>query len=390
MRCSPGSRSQGATLCPDVVSITLLVTLLMRWHPAQAGDVSWLTEVTTPPTLTTEPTADTIAPLLVDANGRSITTRMEWEEQRRSLLESWQAFLGPMPLPRPPVALEILKTDSLELFERQLVRYEGEPGSFVEGYLLVPRSVAGSPAARPAIVALHATTAATIEGIAGSQRPRRGANRPHAGRARIRGVLSALFSLARRADFDHAVQHFRTSPSQFAWHGQDALRRHARRRCARVAALRGQTPLGAVGHSLGAKETLYLAAFDERIKAAVASEGGLTFASTNWDAPWYLGAAIQDASFQLNHHQLLALIAPRPFLVLGGETGPGAADGDRSWALISAAQPVWQLYGEPVRLGLYNHRQGHALSPESFARLAEWLAVYLDLDVDPTTTKDMP
>ena len=32
--------------------------------------------------------------------------------------------------------------------------------------------------------------------------------------------------------------------------------------------------LASVGHSLGAKETLYLAAFDERIKAAVASEGG--------------------------------------------------------------------------------------------------------------------
>ena len=31
--------------------------------------------------------------------------------------------------------------------------------------------------------------------------------------------------------------------------------------------------IGAVGHSLGAKETLYLAAFDERVKVAVASEG---------------------------------------------------------------------------------------------------------------------
>jgi len=46
-----------------------------------------------------------------------------------------------------------------------------------------------------------------------------------------------------------------------------------------------QNRIGAVGHSLGAKETLYLAAFDERIKAAVASEGGLGFRSTNWDAP---------------------------------------------------------------------------------------------------------
>jgi hypothetical protein len=135
--------------------------------------------------------------------------------------------------------------------------------------------------------------------------------------------------------------------------------------------------IGAVGHSLGAKEALYLAAFDERIRVAVASEGGLTFRSTNWDAPWYLGPQIRDENFPLNHHQLLGLIAPRPFLILGGESGRGAADGDRSWPLIEAALPAWKLYGEQPRLGLYNHRQGHAISPESFQRIAEWFDIYL-------------
>ena len=78
---------------------------------------------------------------------------------------------------------------------------------------------------------------------------------------------------------------------------------------------------------------------------------------------------------------MLGLIAPRPFLILGGESGPGAADGDRSWPLITAALPAWRLYGEPVRLGLLNHRQGHSLSPESFDRLAEWLQAYLAPEV---------
>ena len=133
----------------------------------------------------------------------------------------------------------------------------------------------------------------------------------------------------------------------------------------------------AIGHSLGAKEALYLAAFDERIKAAAASEGGIGFRSTNWDASWYLGEAIRDPEFPLNHHQLLGLIAPRPFLILGGETGPGAADGDRSWPLINAALPVWNLYGEPTRLGLLNHHEGHSVSEQSFERMTEWLTVYL-------------
>jgi hypothetical protein len=135
--------------------------------------------------------------------------------------------------------------------------------------------------------------------------------------------------------------------------------------------------IGAIGHSLGAKETLYLAAFDPRIKAAVASEGGLGFRSTNWDAPWYLGPAIREEDFSLNHHQLLALIAPRPFLVVAGETGPGAADGDRSWPFIEAALPVWRLYGEPTRLGLLNHHKGHTIPPPVAESMADWLKTYL-------------
>lgn len=135
--------------------------------------------------------------------------------------------------------------------------------------------------------------------------------------------------------------------------------------------------IGAVGHSLGAKEALYLAAFDERIKAAVASEGGTGFKSTNWDAPWYLGKGINDPGFKLNHHELLALIAPRPFLILAGEKGRGSADGDRTWPFLVAAQPVCKLYGKPVRLGMYNHRKGHSIPDEAFQRMAEWAETYL-------------
>ena len=137
--------------------------------------------------------------------------------------------------------------------------------------------------------------------------------------------------------------------------------------------------IGAVGHSLGAKETLYLAAFDERIAAAVASEGGIGLSFTNWDAPWYLGPAIKAGDFKLDHHQLLALVAPRPFLILAGESGNGAADGDRTWPYVEAALDVYRLYGSSARLGLYNHRQGHTISDATFERLAEWLATYLEL-----------
>ncbi len=103
--------------------------------------------------------------------------------------------------------------------------------------------------------------------------------------------------------------------------------------------------LGAIGHSLGAKETLYLAAFDERVRAAVSSEGGIGMTFSNWDAPWYLGAEIRRPGFSLDHAQVLALCAPRPFLLIGGES----ADGDRSWPFIAEVIPVWKLTGAAGR-----------------------------------------
>jgi pimeloyl-ACP methyl ester carboxylesterase len=131
--------------------------------------------------------------------------------------------------------------------------------------------------------------------------------------------------------------------------------------------------IGAVGHSLGAKEVLYLAAFDERVKATVSSEGGVGTTFSNWDAAWYLGETIKSPEFTHEQHELLALAAPRPFLLVGGDS----ADGDKSWPFIEAALPIYRLYGEPARLGLFNHKQGHAVPPEAERRIFEWLAAYL-------------
>ncbi len=359
------------------VAAFLLMALTSIACAAQAAEVSWLADVTTAPANPPHEHLGKLAPLLVDEAGQAITTRDGWERQRQIIRDAWLRFLGPMPEPRPPVKLEVLRTESCGATTRQLVRYEGEPGLFVEGYLLLPNGSSHAEKKRPGIVALHPTTTATIDETAGVSGP----ESKHIG-----------LKLANRGFVVFC-------PRCFLWQDvsslDEAVRRHRERHPQSLGmakmlydAMRGvdvleslpdvdRNRIGAVGHSLGAKETLYLAACDERVKVAVASEGGIGFRSTNWDAPWYLGEAIRDESFPLNHHQLLGLIAPRPFLILGGESGPGAADGDRSWPLIEAALPAWRLYGEPTRLGLLNHRQGHSISPESFDRIAEWLEVYL-------------
>lgn len=339
--------------------------------------VRWLSDVQRPPKVIPRDKIGRLEPLLIDSRGKAVRTLAAWKSQRQAIRDAWQKFLGPMPTKRPAVKLKSLRSDHTKKFTRQLVQYEGEPGLMVEGYLLRPRVTATheKPKRRPGIVALHATTTLSIDQVAGVK----GRESRHLGsKLAERGFVvfcPRCFLWQSVTSYQTAVARFRKRhPKTLGMHkmlydaqrGVDVLESLSEVDSDRI---------GAVGHSLGAKEALYLAAFDERIKAAVASEGGLGFRFTNWDAPWYLGKGIHADDLKLNHHQLLALIAPRAFLILAGEKGPGAADGDRSWPFVEAALPVYDLYGRPRRLGLLNHREGHNITPKVFDRLAEWMSV---------------
>ena len=346
--------------------VTMLpVAAIGEDHGKPATDVNWLAEVVAPPKSAVKKPAEKLTPLLVDANGRKIATLAAWKTRRKQIRDAWLKFLGPMPTKRPPVKLTVLRTDTLHGLTRLLVRYESEPGLKVEGYLLKPTDIRPGEK-RAALVALHATTNDTIDRIAGVKGdPTRQIGLQLARRGFV-VFCPRCFLWQNAKSLNEAVATFRKRHPKTL--GMHKMLYDARRGIDVLESLPyvDAGRIGAVGHSLGAKETLYLAAFDERIKAAVASEGGIGFRSTNWNAPWYLGNGIREPGFPRNHHELLALIAPRPFLILAGEKGRGAADGDRSWPYLAAAQPVYRLTGVPVRLGLYNHRQGHAIPPKAF------------------------
>jgi dienelactone hydrolase len=334
---------------------------------------SWLPEVQRAPARI--PTAATRpAPLLVDARHQPIATVEEWARRRGELADAWRTFLGAITAPRAMAAPRVLEEDRTAGVIRQLVRYEAEPGLPIEGYLLRPEG-AKAETKRPGAVVLHSTSAATIRQPAGLEGP----SDHHIG-----------LHLARRG-------YVIVCPRCFLWQYGGPGRIEAavdwlRRRhpgvtgmakmlvdAVRAVDLLASQPdvdgrrIGAIGHSLGAKEVLYLAAFDPRVRAAVASEGGIGLTYSNWDAPWYLGEAIRRPGFALDHGQVLALAAPRAFLLIGGES----ADGDASWPYIEAVRPVWSLTGAPDAIGMFNHRQGHAVPPIAQQRADEWLDWFL-------------
>ncbi|MFO0978738.1 MAG: dienelactone hydrolase family protein [Planctomycetaceae bacterium] len=343
---------------------------------ATADDVAWLAEVTKVPDSPVLENPGKLRPVFEGHDGADVSLET-WQSLRKSVRDEWMKFLGPMPQ-LTETSFQVLAETHENGFTRQLIQYQVEPELPVQAYLLIPDAATNKTGVKlPGIVALHQTTDASIDEIAGvSGRDSMQIGRKLAEQGFVvicpRCFLWQDVSSLKDAVAKHRERHPNTT-------GMAKMLNDARRATDILAGLKSVDParIGAIGHSLGAKEVLYLAAFDERIRAAVASEGGTAFRSTNWDAPWYLGEAIRDPEFPLNHHQLLALIAPRPFLIVGGESGPGAADGDRSWVLMKAALPAWNLYAQPLRLGLLNHHQGHSVPDETFARMSEWLRVYL-------------
>lgn len=337
--------------------------------------VPWLKEIQTPPA-EIPPDVPPMVPLLVDPGRNPIRTRAHWEKHRVYLRKQWLDMIGEVK-PREqlvakgriPPRFEIRESDRNNGVSRRRITYETQRGEKTSAYLLMPHKPKRQ---LPGVVVLHSTVDHTIRQGAGLE------GRPEAAwglKLAQRGMVVIcprcfLWDDTLPPNYQARVdEHHRRYPLS---RGIARMLFDAQRAVDLLASLKEVDPnrIGAAGHSLGAKEVLYLAALDDRIRAAVSSEGGIGTTYSNWDAPWYWG---DNEFFGHEHHELLALVAPRAFLLIGGNS----ADGDRSWPFIEAALPVYRFYGEPCRVGLYNHRQGHSIPPLAERRVYEWLETYL-------------
>jgi dienelactone hydrolase len=333
---------------------------------AAAKDVPWLADVQTPPSRLPDD-APRLASLLIDSQGKRIATRADWQQHRQTLRGAWLELLGAWASPRQSPHFEILASEQTGGVVRRLIAYESEPGVSVEAYLLAPLRPLGR---LPGAVVFHSTTDQTIREVAGLE------GKPETAwglKLAQRGFLTIcprcfLWDGSLPPDYARRVaEHQARHP---AARGMAKMLFDGQRALDLLAALPEVDPerLGAAGHSLGAKEALYLAALDDRVKAVVASEGGIGTTFSNWDAPWYLDTK----QLGREHHELLGLIAPRPFLLIGGNS----ADGARSWPFIAAALEVYRLFGPRCRVGLFNHGQGHTVPALAEQRAIEWLQAY--------------
>jgi len=315
-----------------------------------------------------------LKPLLVNRDGQPIAKQKDWEPAREELRKSWLTQLGPAPEKPERLDVRVEKTEKLDGYTRQLVSFAAEGDDRIAAWLLLPADLKDGEQ-RPAVVVLHQTTRDTLhEPVGLGKRPDLALALHLVQRGYV--TLSPECYILKDKEGWAKGQAAALAKRRPGWTGMGKMTFDASRCVDYLETVPAvdQKRIGCIGFSLGAKEVLYAMAFEPRYRVGVFNEGGIGLRMSNWADAWFLGEQIKPRIPTLEHHQLMALIAPRPFLVQGGDS----ADGDASWPFIKAVLPVYELLGAGERLGLHNHKGKHQYPKEARRLAYRWLDHWLE------------
>jgi len=315
-----------------------------------------------------------LSSLIVDDKGKTIATLDQWQAQRKLLHDKWMKIIGTLPVVPPAPTVRIIRTFEEDIYTGYLMQLQVEPDYWEEIYLMVPNRPLSKPV--PAVIVPYYDVGTPAGKHLGGRRFTAMSVRSFAYMAVQRGMIAVSirwFGESYGENYAESIGNLRakypnlSGMGKWVWDSQrlvDYL-------CTRPDVDKNR--IGIIGHSLGAMVSLYAAAFDERIAVVTASEPGLGLHASDFEHFFYLDASVRGWDKATEHHELLALIAPRPFLLIAGNE----ADKDESVFLINAAREVYSLYGKPRYIGFFNHAAGHTPTPEAVGLGMDWLRHFL-------------
>lgn len=317
-----------------------------------------------------------VASLLQKESGGSISSLSEWNKKKEEIKEKWKALIGKPSIDTPPeVNVKVIKTYDEDIYWGELLYLEVEPGIWEKIYLMIPKNPVRTPT--PAVIVPFYDVDVPAGKNLGGRRGDRPKGVTHFGYLAVQQGYIALavrwFGESYGEGYPEAVANLHTrhpectGMGKWVWDAQivvDYLY---------TLPIVDKDHIGIIGHSMASKMAFYLAAMDERISVAVMSEGGISLRFANYDAYWYFGKYIRDLQEHTDQHELLALLAPRPLLLIGGRI-----DKDESWYYINAGREVYNLHNKKENIGFFNHATGHSPTPEAVNLAFEWLNHFLN------------
>ena len=313
-----------------------------------------------------------------DQAGRDhpVKTAADWKIRRAHILGEMQMVMGPMPPDSRRVALEVQVTEEVEgdKWVRRRLTYAPEAGDRVPAYLFIPKGLTGKV---PGVLCLHQTTGlgkGEPAGIGGLP------NLHYAQELAERGFVTLAPDYPNFGDyqFDPYAHGYVSATMKGLWNHRRAL--DLLQSLPQVDGKR----LGCIGHSLGGHNTLFLAAFDERVKVAVSSCGFNAFPKymggdlTGWSHRGYMPRIAElyhcdPVEMPFDFTEVLAAIAPRA-VYINAPTGDDNFEVSGVKDCLVAARPVFALLRAAGRLVAEHPDCAHDFPPEARERAYAFLA----------------
>ena len=321
-----------------------------------------------------EKSTGNLSPLLRTGTSRA-ASRKQWEEQVPALKQKWEKLLGSCPANLASPGLRVLHTNNGSGYRGTLAELQVEPDAWEDIYIMKPSRPAAHPL--PVVIVPFYDVDPAVGSDMGGRRYTPPGVRSFALLAVQRGYIAVAirwFGESYGESYAEAVANLAIRHPDCSGMGKWVS--DARQLVNYLTTLPDVDPtrIAIMGHSLGGKMALYAGAFDSRIAVTVASEPGIGFSHSNYGDYWYFGHRLDAAPSGTDQHELLGMMAPRPFLLIGGDK----FDGKDSWYYINAARPVYDLFGKPNNIGFLDHHQGHSPTPEAAWRAMEFLRHFLE------------
>lgn len=318
-----------------------------------------------------------------------VPTVAEWHARRVELQAKFLELIRDQRKPAKPL-LDLQVHESIvvdDVYERRLISYQVEGDERARAYLGIPLKLSGKA---PGVVALHGTYERGIEQAAGLIDDPDKAYLDHLCRRGYVVIAPEHFVAGDRIPaagaYDTAEFHRKhpewTAVGKFTYEHSIAVDVLAS--LAEVDAER----LGVMGHSLGGHGAIFLAAYDERLKAVACNCGASFFRHNpgvdNWARDhWYVyfhhlrPGLLKGELPPIDFHEIIALIAPRAFLDVSGLNDGDPLVQRQRVLMLTSVMGVYDLLDASPNFAFFVHGRGHSVAYESRELIYGWLDSHL-------------
>ncbi|MDY0099707.1 MAG: alpha/beta fold hydrolase [Bacteroidales bacterium] len=297
---------------------------------------------------------------------KRVKSLRQWQRSRDQILDGMQQVMGPVPgsSKKVPLDLHIIKDTLIDGIRHMRVSFAAEKNDNVPAYLLIPSDLTGTV---PGILCLHQTINIGKEepaGLGGSP------NLDYASELARRGYVTLATDYPNFGEysFNPYQNGYLSATMKGIWNHMAAIDL--------LQSLPEVDPerIGCIGHSLGGHNALFLAVFDQRVKAVVTSCGFTSFFKyyggdlSGWSHEGYMPriAAVYEKDpgrMPFDFTGVLGALAPRAVFI-NAPLRDNNFDVSGVYDCVNAAKPVYKFLKASDKIIMRNPDAPHDFPDE--------------------------